>query len=255
MENLLKPLSIIVIIAILMMGIGLIFSYSRGSWLGTAIGLLYLAKAYGKFKWQYVLPEIIAMVAVIWFFWNTTPDSAPWYVKRMDLSRPSAQHRVVAWKAGFEIMRDHPFGVGWNKTVETYQDHYSPPPDGAAAITTNDYLMIGTQLGIPALFCFIAYIALCFGARNWWRKKSSPTEDCGLTTPDPKFRTPHSALRTKLACRAAALSLVVAFWFDGGLFELPTAAVFWVLLELGREDLPQQNVIEKNPVLPANSVA
>jgi hypothetical protein len=29
------------------------------------------------------------------------------------------------------------------------------------------------------------------------------------------------------------LVFVVAFWFDGGLFKLPTAALFWVLLELG----------------------
>jgi hypothetical protein len=31
------------------------------------------------------------------------------------------------------------------------------------------------------------------------------------------------------------LVLLVAFWFDGGLFDLPPAAVFWVLLELGAE--------------------
>jgi prepilin-type N-terminal cleavage/methylation domain-containing protein len=29
--------------------------------------------------------------------------------------------------------------------------------------------------------------------------------------------------------------LLVAFWFDGGLFDLPTAAMFWILLELGSE--------------------
>src|ERR1019366_421744 len=33
------------------------------------------------------------------------------------------------------------------------------------------------------------------------------------------------------ACRAGALTMLVAFWFDGGLFDLPTAAVFWILLE------------------------
>ncbi len=32
---------------------------------------------------------------------------------------------------------------------------------------------------------------------------------------------------------AGVLVFVVAFWFDGGLFDLPTAALFWVLLELG----------------------
>jgi hypothetical protein len=34
-------------------------------------------------------------------------------------------------------------------------------------------------------------------------------------------------------CRAATLATLTAFWFDGGLFKLATAAVFWILLELG----------------------
>ncbi len=46
------------------------------------------------------------------------------------------------------------------------------------------------------------------------------------------FRTLDS---TKVACRAGALAMLVAFWFDGGLFKLATAAVFWILLELGTE--------------------
>ena len=225
----------ILLISAGMMGVGLVFSYSRGAWLGTAVSLLYLANAYRKLKWPYVLPGIVAIAAVVCFFWNATPDSAPWYVKRMDLGRPSAQHRVAAWKAGFEIMRDHPFGVGWNKTVEIYQEHYSPPANGAAAITTNDYLMLGTQLGIPALLCFLTYVALCFGAANWWRKwrRKSLTEDYALPASDPKFTIQNSEFKIKAACRAAALSLLVAFWFDDGLFQLPTAAVFWILLELG----------------------
>jgi hypothetical protein len=31
------------------------------------------------------------------------------------------------------------------------------------------------------------------------------------------------------------LVFLVAFWFDGGLFKLATAAVFWILLELEAE--------------------
>ncbi|HEU5123943.1 MAG TPA: O-antigen ligase family protein [Verrucomicrobiae bacterium] len=37
-------------------------------------------------------------------------------------------------------------------------------------------------------------------------------------------------------CRAGAIVLLVGFWFDGGLFKLPTASTFWILLELGRVD-------------------
>jgi hypothetical protein len=39
------------------------------------------------------------------------------------------------------------------------------------------------------------------------------------------------------ACRSGAIVLAVGFWFDGGLFKLATASTFWILLELGREDL------------------
>ncbi len=160
-----NPQSAILFVAAGMMAVGLLFSYSRGAWLGTAIGLLYLAKVYGKLKWRhlklFLFFAFCFLLLIPWFFWNT-PRTAPWYWQRLDMSRGSVQHRVAAWKAGFEMMWDHPFGVGWNKTVETYQKHYSPPEDGAAAITTNDYLMLGTQVGWPGLVCFVTYCALCF---------------------------------------------------------------------------------------------
>jgi hypothetical protein len=95
-----KLLVVFLLIAAGMMGVGLLFSYSRGAWLGTAVGLLYLAKAHGKFKWRFVLPGFLVVAAVVFCFWHSTADTGPWYLKRMDLSRPSAQHRVAAWRGG-----------------------------------------------------------------------------------------------------------------------------------------------------------
>jgi len=37
-----------------------------------------------------------------------------------------------------------------------------------------------------------------------------------------------------VVCQAAAITLLVGFWFDGGLFKLPTSTSFWILLELGK---------------------
>jgi len=266
-------LRIILFIAAGMMAVGLFFSYSRGAWLGTAIGLLYLAKTRWKFKRRsFLLPAICFLLLIfgIWFFWNT-PRTAPWYFQRLDLSRGSVQHRVAAWKADFEIMRDHPFGVGWNKTVEIYEKNYSPPENGAAAITTNDYLMLGTQLGIPALLYFVAYVALRLGVGRWKlgvgknrphltlpRRFSlffsrQPSSDLRPPSPAPARSREGTAREdarptatldfglwtldtTQVACHAAVVAMLVEFWFDGGLFELPTATVFWILLELGRSD-------------------
>jgi hypothetical protein len=237
----------ILLIAMVVMESALLLSFSRGAWVATAVGLIYLAKAYRKFKWRWVLAPVLIAVAVAWLFWNT-PRTAPWYFQRLDLSRGSVQHRLVAWKAGFEIMRDHPFGVGWNGTVETYQEDYSAPRGGAAAITTNDYLMLGTQLGLPALFCFVAYIGLCFFSRELRISKSRPyltlTHSLPTRSGDGITSGKATSLVTchlsreaslRVACRAGALVCLVAFWFDGGLFKLATASVFWILLELGAE--------------------
>jgi len=102
--------------------------------------------------------------------------------------------------------------VGWNNAMKIYGEKYHPPEGGAAAITTNDYLMLGTELGVIALLCFAAYCALCLRG---------------------KCKMEHEEGRMQAACRAGAIVFLVAFWFDGGLFKLPTAALFWVLLELG----------------------
>ena len=205
-----------------MMGVGLVMCYSRGAWLGAVVGLLYLAWCYGKLKWWYVLPVVGIIAATLLSHWGRTSDSAPWYVKRADLGRPSAQNRVTAWRAGLEIIRDHPFGVGWNNAMKIYQEKYNPPEGGPRALATNDYLMTGAELGIPALVCFVAYVGLCFRKSPRLRGRSSPAS---------LIIWQSEALRA--ACLAGALVFVVAFWFDGGLFRLPTAAMFWVLLELG----------------------
>ena len=122
--------------------------------------------------------------------------------------------------------------------------------------------MLGTQLGIPGLACFLAYVGLCFkgnvegkmknGERHLTpalspsladsrrgegeagesvlRVEAMPPVTCHLSQLPSSVPRPSSL---QAACRAGALAMLVAFWFDGGLFHLPTAAVFWILLELG----------------------
>ncbi|HET7626152.1 MAG TPA: O-antigen ligase family protein [Verrucomicrobiae bacterium] len=62
----------------------------------------------------------------------------------------------------------------------------------------------------------------------------------GPKTQNAKLETKHSPPSDWLSatCRAGALILAIGFWFDGGLFKLATASVFWILLELGQTDFP-----------------
>ena len=172
------------------------------------------------------------LATVIAFSWNATPDDAPWYIKRMDFGRPSAQHRVAAWKAGVEMVRDHPFGFGWNKAVENYEKDYFPPENGGSAIIMNSYLILGVELGLLGLLCFVMYIGLCFWQGS--RARSSPRSTNSIARSGEILAASANDMSVQCsACLSAALVFVVAFWFDGGLFDLPTATTFWILLELG----------------------
>jgi|SRR5665213_1404726 len=90
---------------------------------------------------------------------------------------------------------------------------------------------------------FVAYVALCFRVGRASRLSSERVSTSGqfLQAETGGTRCPT------LACRAGALALLVAFWFYGGLFTLATAAVFWILLELGTSNLAPDRKLEARP--------
>jgi len=101
-------------------------------------------------------------------------------------------------------------------------------------------LMLGTELGLPGVICFVAYVALRLRSPKLQlaREDARPTNrQDACATLDIGHWTLDSVDATRAACRAGAVALLVSFWFDGGLFEMPTASVFWILLELGTSNL------------------
>ena len=138
----------------------------------------------------------------------------------------SWRNRVAAWEGASQMTLEKPLvGFGWNQPELFYNNLYSLPRIiESVTIHLNDYLMLGASIGIPALACFIIYIVLSL------RPESAVLfVQC---KPISFFET--SSVWLGATCRAAAVVLIVGFWFDGGLFNLPTASAFWILLELGR---------------------
>jgi hypothetical protein len=73
---------------------------------------------------------------------------------------------------------------------------------------------------------------------------ASPTLDFGLP-PSLRFVAASWASDwSRTVCRAGTVVLIIGFWFDGGLFNLSTASMFWILLELGAsESIPEKVVV------------
>jgi hypothetical protein len=195
----------------------------------------------GKKCW---LPlSVVLSSAVILAFWHFR--GTDWHPARRAFSSVNAadfswRNRIAAWEGTLQITADHPFfGTGWNQPEPLYSHYYLPPKlSEGGAVELNDYLMLGATLGLPALFCFGMYVWLSLKGKSEIRKHP----------PSPSLRQTGKAeiqetewLNT--VCHAGAMVLLVGFWFDGGLFKLPTAATFWILLEFGAATPPRTHAM------------
>jgi O-antigen ligase len=244
---------------------GLLFSYSRGAWLAFFCGFGYLAwravqsppvlhsgsaTEGGKSKVQshwissfaknWLPLSVILASAFVLTFWQFRHAEHKLAHRTFSVSNVndfSVRNRVATWEGALQMMADRPwFGLGWNQPEPMYGNDYSPPKlVESAAIEMNDYFMLGATLGIPALFCFIAYIwlSLTRSAECGMRNGGQNSETRIHPASSPSILHPPSSILLAATCRAGAIVLLVGFWFDGGLFKLPTAATFWILLELG----------------------
>jgi len=256
--------------AALLMFRGLLHSYSRGAWCGTLVGLAFLcwrACRSPDFKLQSfppisrILPAawlktrwipvgvIVASLGLLsfWHFRDTDWHPAHRAFSAVNPVDFSWRNRLAAWEGALQITSENPWlGAGWNQPEQLYSHYYLPSKvcEGMA-MQMNDYLTLGATLGIPALFC----VAMCL----WLSLRFFPDPRPPIPDPHPEATNPpHSLLQA--TCHAAAIVLLVGFWFDGGLFKLPTAATFWILLELGAVQ-PQNRLTAKNSKISENCAA
>ena len=256
---------ILYVFMVALMGLGVLCSYSRGAWVAVTFGLSYLlAKSecrmqnakvgyknlyssvtsqffnWGRRNWLSVCALILSLtILAFWHFgYLERVTIAGRVFSTVNVSDFSWRNRAVAWEGALQSMAQHPWmGTGWNQSEPLYQSYYlTPKINESGAIEMNDYLMLGTTLGIPALLCFGMYIWLCLADKGWRSEiRGVKLEVEKLEIKSRKSEIELNWLQT--ACRSGAIVLAVGFWFDGGLFKLATASTFWILLELGREDL------------------
>jgi O-antigen ligase len=253
-----------------LMARGLLHSYSRGAWLATFCGLVWIAVQMIKdsrfqqirtVRWIRInivnLVIIICAIAVL-SFWRFQQPQHPVARRAFSVGNVndfSWRNRLSAWEGALQITAEHPwFGFGWNQPEPLYEHYYLPPKLGErAAFELNDYLMLGATLGIPALFCFIVYIwlSLVRGAERGVQNTQDGergTQNVELAGRSEILPPVTRHLSPQTICRAGAIILLVGFWFDGGLFKLATASTFWILLELGSVELHKGAAKQTNEV-------
>lgn len=162
------------------------------------------------------------LVPVAFIYFVLLPDA---YYERMETiltykEDASAMGRIDAWKAGWEMGKDHPLtGVGL-KCFEL-PDVYFRYAEGIPHVAHNAYVQLFSEAGIPALFAWLfLMLTAIFGARSLARK-------------DVSFETRNYA---KALQYSLILYLLGSIFLNAAYFELPylVVALFVVLRRIHR---------------------
>ncbi len=144
-----------------MMMITVLFSLSRGGFLGLCLVLIGLA-----LKSKYKVAGILAVVLVGSITFALLPNRV---VERVGTIRTatqadeSAQLRFEAWRVSLQIIADYPLlGVGPRNIVELYGRYQPNQPSGAGRVSHNSFLQIAVDAGLPALLLFLILIGVSF---------------------------------------------------------------------------------------------
>jgi O-antigen ligase len=146
--------------------VSIVLSFTRGVWLGSFIGGLYLVARWRPL-WLLAAPALI----LVGFL------AAPQLIReRVDLAfhparDPALSIRFEMWRAGLEMMRAHPWlGVGPNNIVRDYDLYLppgTPPERGYHEHLHNNFIQFGAERGLPCLVAWVWLLAAL--AVHIWR--------------------------------------------------------------------------------------
>ena len=141
-----------------MMMITVLFSLSRGGFLGLCFVLIGLA-----LKSKYKVTGILAVVLAGSITFALLPNQV---VERVGTIRTatqadeSAQLRFEAWRVSLQIIADHPvLGIGPRNIMELFGRYQQTE---VRRVSHNSFLQIAVDAGLPALLMFVALIGMSF---------------------------------------------------------------------------------------------
>jgi len=162
-----KWLRFFALIVSLIMITGLFATYARGAMLSIFIGLIFILIIKGL-KTRYLLLTLL-VITVVFFslpqsiktrFLQTTSDSG-----ELD---ESSQNRLALYSAGFEIVKQHPFGVGTGEIMNAMHQYY-----GSYVDCHNGFLETAAEYGIIGLSVFLWMLWVFFKASKDIYKRSN----------------------------------------------------------------------------------
>ena len=141
----------------ILMLLPLIFTFTRSSWLGFLGGLIVIGILQSR---KLILGIVVAVVLFLLFSPHSLRERA---TSAFDLYHPNNIERTYMWKAGLEMIKDHPLtGVGDRDLSDLYDQYKSPNAKQRHGHLHNNFIMFGATLGIPGILVFLALFIKIF---------------------------------------------------------------------------------------------
>jgi O-antigen ligase len=161
-------------VAVLLCGLAIVLAMTRGVWIATAAGLLYLLWAWRR--WTVLALPVVAVLAFA--------IGPPGLRERMiSIVHPhgdtdSNLHRYVTFRTGAEMIKAHPLlGLGPDMIGPDFQQYVPadiprPLPAGFYGHLHNVYVQFSAERGIPAMLAMVGF--LVWNLRRWLRRLAAP---------------------------------------------------------------------------------
>jgi O-antigen ligase len=107
--------------------------------------------------------------------WTVAPQSVKERSSSMfDLNHPSNKSRLIMWKVGMQVFKDHPIiGVGDNEITKVYKLYKTPEFPGEGSHFHSNYVMILVTTGILGfIFYLLFWISLLYYSIIEYRKST-----------------------------------------------------------------------------------
>jgi len=152
LKDKMKNYSILYFLSFIIITTGLVFTFTRGSWIGAIAGIIILAFIFDK---RYLLITIILLV-VVSILLKDTAVAKRFLSSFKPGQKTSASERLYMWESGLKILKDYPFGIGTDSLLKVYPKYKNKNANEEnQGHLHNNILQIVVIDGIPGLIAFL----------------------------------------------------------------------------------------------------
>ena len=205
---------------------GIMVTFSRGAYLGFAVGSL--AAAFFRSKVLFLAALAVGVLMVVnpvflpsgirYRMGQTMEGDVPPGMVQEDITQSldgSAQTRIKIWEGALQMIKDHPWwGVGYG-AFPAFIPHYTEGEIGLMD-AHNSYLLIAAEMGIPTLLVFLLLLFMALYYTYWLYRH----------TEDPMIQA------VALGFLAGLFGLIVTNMFGSRMDDQAVSSYFWILCGL-----------------------